>query len=108
MDVDHFLGKKAPFFKFTGCLSFLSKVNKGNFDGLVKSPSIPHSGRVGVEPFEFTSNGGGGVALLRRVTRRRATFCEVINIDLHQIFGINLADYIEGSITQMTLRRRIP
>jgi serine/threonine protein kinase len=51
------------------------------FDGLVKSPSIPHSGRVGVEPFEFTSNGGGGVALLRRVKRRRATFYEVIMFD---------------------------
>jgi serine/threonine protein kinase len=51
------------------------------FDGLVKSPSIPHSGRVGVEPFEFTSNGGGGVTLLRRVKRRRATFYEVIMFD---------------------------
>jgi hypothetical protein len=51
-----------------------------NIDGLVKSPSIPQSGRVGVEPFEFTSNGGGGVALLRLVKRRKATFYEVINI----------------------------
>jgi imidazole glycerol-phosphate synthase subunit HisF len=34
---------------------------------------------VGVEPFEFTSNGGGGEALLRRVKRRRATFYEVVN-----------------------------
>jgi ribosomal protein L11 methyltransferase len=50
-----------------------------NIDGLVKSPSIPHSGRVGVEPFEFTSNGGGGVALPRRVKRRGATFYEVVN-----------------------------
>jgi hypothetical protein len=31
-----------------------------NHDGLVKSPSIPNSGRVRVEPFELTSNGGGG------------------------------------------------
>ncbi len=48
------------------------------FDGLVKSPSIPQSGRVRVEPFEFTSNGGGGVALLSRVKRRKTTFYEVI------------------------------
>jgi hypothetical protein len=50
-------------------------------DGLVKSPSIPQSGRVRVEPFEFTSNGGGGVALPRRVKRRKPTFYEVIIID---------------------------
>jgi hypothetical protein len=31
-----------------------------------------------VEPFEFTSNGGGGEALLRRVKRCKATFYEVI------------------------------
>ena len=53
---------------------------KGNIDGLVKSPSIPQSGRVRVEPFEFTSNGGGGEALPRRVKRRNATFYKVINI----------------------------
>jgi len=47
-------------------------------DGLVKRPSIPQSGRVGVEPFEFTSNGGGGVALLRLVKRRGAIFYEVV------------------------------
>ncbi len=47
-------------------------------DGLVKSPSIPHSGRARVEPFEFTSNGGGGEALSPRVKRREATFYEVI------------------------------
>jgi len=52
-----------------------------NIDGLVKSPSIPQSGRVGVEPFEFTSNGGGGEALPRRVKRRGATLYEVVNID---------------------------
>jgi len=34
---------------------------------------------VGVEPFEFTSNGGGGVALLCRVKKRKATFYEVVN-----------------------------
>jgi len=33
---------------------------------------------VGVEPFEFTSNGGGGVALLRLVKRHGATFYEVV------------------------------
>jgi len=33
---------------------------------------------VRVEPFEFTSNGGGGEALPRRVKRRNATFYEVI------------------------------
>jgi len=59
LDLDHFLDKKAPFSKFTGCLSFLSKVNKGDFG-------------------------------------------------LHQILGINLAHYIEGSITKMTLRRKRP
>jgi len=31
-----------------------------------------------VEPFEFTSNGGGGEALLRLIKRREATFYEVI------------------------------
>jgi hypothetical protein len=31
-----------------------------------------------VEPFEFTSNGGGGEALPRRVKRRGATFYEVV------------------------------
>ncbi len=31
-----------------------------------------------MEPFEFTSNGGGGVALLRRVKRHKTTFYEVI------------------------------
>jgi len=51
------------------------------FDGLVKSPSIPHSGRVGVEPFEFTSNGGGRVALLRLIKRREATFYEVVIVE---------------------------
>ncbi len=50
-------------------------------DGLVKSPAIPQSGRVRVEPFEFTSNGGGGEALPRRVKRRNATFYEVIKSD---------------------------
>jgi hypothetical protein len=54
-------------------------INTVNEDGLVKGPSIPHSGRMGMEPFEFTSNRGGGVALLRRVKRCRATFYEVIN-----------------------------
>jgi len=39
---------------------------------------------VRVEPFEFTSNGGGGEALPRRVKRRNATFDEVINIILYQ------------------------
>jgi hypothetical protein len=44
-----------------------------------------------VEPFEFTSNGGGGVALLRRVKRRRATFYEVINFDfMHKNLCNNL------------------
>jgi hypothetical protein len=38
-----------------------------------------------VEPFELTSNGGGGVALLRRVKRGRATFYEVININMPDI-----------------------
>jgi hypothetical protein len=32
---------------------------------------------VRVEPFEFTSNGGGGDALPCRVERPRATFYEV-------------------------------
>jgi len=35
---------------------------------------------VRAEPFEFTSNGGGGEALPRRVKRRTATFYEVIKI----------------------------
>jgi hypothetical protein len=39
-----------------------------------------------VEPFEFTSNGGGGVALLRRVKRRRATFYEVIDLVIWDLF----------------------
>jgi hypothetical protein len=39
-----------------------------------------------VEPFEFTSNGGGGVALLRRLKRRRATFYEVIDLVIWDIF----------------------
>ena len=34
-----------------------------------------------MEPFEFTSNGGGGEALPRRVKRRNATFYEVIKLD---------------------------
>ena len=34
---------------------------------------------VRVEPFEFTSNGGGEEALPRRVKRRNATFYEVIS-----------------------------
>ncbi len=34
-----------------------------------------------MEPFEFTSNGGGGGALPRRVKRRKPTFYEVINIE---------------------------
>ena len=38
----------------------------------------PRTG-VGVQPFEFTLNGGGGEALSRRVKRRRTTFYEVIN-----------------------------
>ncbi len=50
-----------------------------NYDGLVKSPLIPRRGRVRVEPFEFTSNGVGGVTLPRRVKRRLTTFYEVIN-----------------------------
>jgi hypothetical protein len=33
-----------------------------------------------VEPFEFTSNGGGGVALSRRAKRRNTTFYEVIKL----------------------------
>jgi hypothetical protein len=33
-----------------------------------------------VEPFEFTSNGGGGDTLLRRVKRRKVTFYGVVNI----------------------------
>ncbi len=33
-----------------------------------------------MEPFEFTSNGGGGGALPRRVKRRKPTFYEVINV----------------------------
>jgi len=56
-----------------------------NVDGLVKSPAIPQSGRVRVEPFEFTSNGRGGEALPRRVKRRNATFYEVINIRIYAV-----------------------
>jgi hypothetical protein len=62
-------------------------------DGLVKSPSTgrgrvsPDLGRAyaseRVEPFEFTSNGGGGEALPRRVKRRGETFYEVVTIDRH-------------------------
>jgi hypothetical protein len=36
---------------------------------------------VGVEPFEFTSNGGGGEAPSRRAESRFLTFCEVISND---------------------------
>ena len=67
--------------------SLVSGMPTFNLDGLVKSPSIPHSGRVGAEPFEFTSNGGGGVALSRRVKRREATFYEVINFVLGAFKG---------------------
>jgi hypothetical protein len=56
-----------------------------NFDGLVKSPSVPHSGRVRVAPFEFTSNGGRGETLSRRVKIVKATFYEVINYDKKNI-----------------------
>ena len=35
-----------------------------------------------MEPFEFTSNGGGGEALPRRAKRRKPTFYEVIKKDL--------------------------
>jgi len=37
-------------------------------------------GGPAIRGIEFTSNGGGGEALPRRVKRRNATFCEVINI----------------------------
>jgi len=43
-----------------------------------------------VEPFEFTSNGGGGEALPRRVKRRNATFYEVIK------FGTGKFLFMEG------------
>jgi hypothetical protein len=56
-------------------------VKTENFDGLIKKPSIPHGGKVGMEPFEFTSNGRGGKALLRRVERHEATFYAVIKFD---------------------------
>ena len=42
--------------------------------------SKPRTG-VGVEPFEFTSNGGGWKTLLRLIKRRKATFYEVIKYD---------------------------
>ncbi len=38
-----------------------------------------------MEPFEFTSNGGGGEALPRRVKKRNATFYEVIKFGIHNI-----------------------
>jgi hypothetical protein len=34
-----------------------------------------------VEPFEFTSNGGGGETIPRRAESRFLTFCEVINCE---------------------------
>jgi hypothetical protein len=48
---------------------------------------------VEVEPFGFTSNGGGGAALLRLIKRREATFYEVINFGLdiftvHNLFNL--------------------
>jgi thiol:disulfide interchange protein DsbD len=46
--------------------------------------SEPRSG-VRVEPFEFTSNGGGGTALPRRGKRRGATFYEVVKKGLGAI-----------------------
>ena len=95
------LSRSSLSFKIFSCLAFISaslissvlsdaKTQKkrrnayafyviNKVDGLVKSPAIPQSGRVRVEPFEFTSNGGGGEALPRRVKRRNATFYEVIN-----------------------------
>jgi len=64
-----------------------------HFDGLVKSlstganrsgahrPSVKPRPGVGVEPFEFNSNGGGGKILPRFVKRRILTFYEVINVE---------------------------
>jgi type III pantothenate kinase len=47
---------------------------------------------VRVEPFEFTSNGGGGVvALPRRVKRRKPTFYEVIKIRI-MLFCIDIGN----------------
>jgi len=37
---------------------------------------------VRVEPFEFTSNGGRGEALSRRVKSSKRTFYKVINFDI--------------------------
>ena len=44
-----------------------------------------HSGRVRVAPFEFTSNGGRGEALSRRVKIAETIFYEVINYDKKNI-----------------------
>jgi type III pantothenate kinase len=46
---------------------------------------------VRVEPFEFTSNGGGGVALPRRVKRRKPTFYEAIKIRI-MLFCIDIGN----------------
>jgi hypothetical protein len=44
---------------------------------LLATRSRPASGLERVEPFEFTSNGGGGAALSLRAKRREATSFEV-------------------------------
>jgi len=49
-----------------------------------------------VEPFESTSNGGGGVALHRRIKRREATFYEVIKFDLKKMFDSPLVAKISS------------
>jgi len=48
-----------------------------------------------VEPFEFTSNGGGGEALPRRVKKPKATFYEVI------ISNVQKCSHLEGHGTPM-------
>ena len=48
-----------------------------------------------MEPFEFTSNGWGRIALSRRVKRRKATFYEVIKSDL--IYWIKISLTYAGS-----------
>ncbi|MFC1825103.1 hypothetical protein ACFL9T_20515 [Thermodesulfobacteriota bacterium] len=79
----------------------MKRKNESTVDGLVKSPS---TGRGWVSPGlrwgwsrrgrdEFTSNGGGGVALPRRIKGREATFYEVVN------FEAAIANWTARSIT---------
>jgi hypothetical protein len=51
---------------------------------------------LGVETFEFTSNGGEGVALLRLIKRRKATFYEVVIISFD--FALQGISFFDGQV----------